>query len=73
MSNYIFNDNKSTDKQLSICDYIYFKIYLKLSTIVGCLTLFRIRLFGAAHGCGGEKGPFPKTSQTKMKLGTVIP
>ena len=43
------------------------------------LTLLRMGLFGAAHGCvGGKKGPFllPKfchTNPTKMKLGTVIP
>ena len=42
------------------------------------LTLFRVGLFGAAHGWGGEQKapPLPKichTYPTMMKLGTVIP
>ena len=40
------------------------------------LTLFRMGLFGAAHGWGKQKGPLPKirhTYPTMMKLGTVIP
>ena len=41
------------------------------------LTLFRIGLFGAAHGWGvRQKGPLPKichTYLTMMKPGTVIP
>ena len=40
------------------------------------LTLFRMGFFGATHGCGGQKGPLPKTCHTYptiMKLGTVIP
>ena len=40
------------------------------------LTLFRMGLFGAAHGWGSQKGPLPKfchTYPTMMKLGTVIP
>ena len=43
----------------------------------GILTLFRVGIFGAAHGCGGEKkAPHNKiyhTYPTMMKLGTVIP
>ena len=42
----------------------------------GALTRFRMGLFGAAHGLGGEqKGPLPKMCHTypaMMKLGTVI-
>ena len=41
------------------------------------LTLFRMGIFGAAHGWGGQKGhPLPKichTYPTVMKLGAVIP
>ena len=42
------------------------------------LTLFRMGIFGAAHGLGGggQKGPLPKichTYPTMMKLGTVVP
>ena len=45
------------------------------------LTLHRMGLFGAAHGCGGEegggqKGPLPKichTYPTMRRLDTVIP
>ena len=41
------------------------------------LTLFRMGIFGAAHGWGGQKGrPLPKICHTypiMMKLGTVIP
>ena len=40
------------------------------------LTLFRIDLFGEAHGCGGKKTPLPKICHTypaMMKLGPVIP
>ena len=40
------------------------------------LTLFRMDLFGAAHGWGVKKSPLPKncrTYPTKMKLGAVIP
>ena len=39
------------------------------------LTLFRIGHFGAAHGWGSKKTPFPKichTYPTMMKLGTFI-
>ena len=38
------------------------------------LTLFMMGIFGAAHGWGGQKCPFPKichTYPTMMKLGTV--
>ena len=44
-----------------------------------CLTLFRMSLFGAAHGWwgeGGKKAPLPKICHTHpamMKLGTLIP
>ena len=40
------------------------------------LTLFRMGLFGVAHGSGGKKAPLSKISQTystMMKLGTVKP
>ena len=40
------------------------------------LTLFRMGIFGAAHGWGAIKAPLPKichTYATMMKLGTVIP
>ena len=41
------------------------------------LTLFRMGIFGAAHGWGGgKKTPLPKICRrypTKMKLDTVIP
>ena len=40
------------------------------------LTLFRVGLFGAAHGWGYQKGIPPKmrhTCLTMMKLKTVIP
>ena len=40
------------------------------------LTLFRMGLFGAAHGWGDQKGPLLKvchTYTTMMKLGTAIP
>ena len=48
-------------------------LYLKVE-----LSLFKMGIFGAAHGWGGsEKGPsIPKICQTyptMMKLGTVIP
>ena len=42
------------------------------------LTLFRMGIFGAAHGWGGLKGPPPPLRKichiypTMMKLGTVI-
>ena len=40
------------------------------------LTLFRMGIFGAAHGWGGrQKGPLPKICHTYpaiMKLGTVM-
>ena len=41
-----------------------------------CLTLFKMGLFGAAHGWGAKKAPLPKICHTYpaiMKLGTVIP
>ena len=40
------------------------------------LNQFRMDLFGAAHGLGGQKTPLPRISHTyptMMKLGTVIP
>ena len=40
------------------------------------LTLFRMGIFGAAHGWGSKKAPLPKICQrypTMIKLGTVIP
>ena len=43
------------------------------------LTLFRMSIFRAAHGCGGggtKSPPLPKichTYCTMMKLGTVVP
>ena len=40
------------------------------------LTLFRMGLFGDAHGWRGKKAPLPKichTYSTMMNLGTVIP
>ena len=39
------------------------------------LTLYKISLFGAAHGWWDKKAPLPKSCQTHttvMKLGTVI-
>ena len=45
-------------------------------TPLSFLTLFRMGLFGAAHGWeGGNKAPFLKichTDPTMMKLGTII-
>ena len=41
-----------------------------------CSTLFRMGIFGAADGWGGQERPLPKichTYPTVMKLGTVIP
>ena len=51
-------------------------LFDKAETI--CLTLFRMGIFGAAHGWerGAKKAPLPKichTYPTMMKLGTVIP
>ena len=40
------------------------------------LTLFRMDIFGAAHGWGMPRNPLPKiyrTYSTMMKLGTIIP
>ena len=42
----------------------------------GPLTLFRMAVFGAAHGWGCQKDPLPKichTCFTMMKLGTDVP
>ena len=50
-------------------------LFQLLSKKVAVLDLFRMGLFGAAHGWGGE-GPLPKICQTYptiMKLGTLIP
>ena len=50
--------------------------FLFLTEMVHSLTLFRMGLFGAAHGWRGQKGPlFPEichTYPTMMKRGTVI-
>ena len=54
----------------------YFNIlFLRQKISVNILTLFRMGIFGAAHGWGGGV-PLPKichTYPTVMKLGTVIP
>ena len=51
-----------------------------LANVQLLLTLFRMDIFGGAHGCGsgggGKKASLPKISHTyptMMKLGTVIP
>ena len=44
--------------------------------IIALLALFKMGIFGAAQGWGGQKGPLPKichTYPTVMKLGTIIP
>ena len=52
-------------------------IYFYRLLMQNSLTLFRMGIFGAAHGLGGrQKDPLPKIFHTypKMtKLGTVIP
>ena len=55
----------------------FFKIYIQHRILQG-LTLFRMGLFGAAHGWkgGAQKGLLPKichTCPTTMKFDTPIP
>ena len=57
---------------------IYWNIVSYTKQLIGCLTLFRMGFFGAAHGWEGEarRPPLPKICHTypiMMKLGTVIP
>ena len=50
--------------------------HMSLDNLEMLLTLFRMGLFGAAHGWGDKKSPFPKICHaypTRMKLDTVIP
>ena len=55
----------------------HFTLSFARNSMIKVLTLFRIGLFGAAHGWGGAKRPLiPKTCHTyptMMKLGTLIP
>ena len=37
---------------------------IKFIQTTNALTILRIGLFGAAHGCGVQKGPLPKNCQT---------
>ena len=64
-----------SEKKLRKCEKILIsKISFCLFSTI--LTLFRMRLFGAAHGWRHKKAPLPKICHTypaMMKLGTVIP
>ena len=41
--------------------------------LVTKITIFKIGIFGVAHGWGGEGGGICHTYPTMMKAGTVIP
>ena len=61
----------------SKCDQIRRKLWIWPQLLKKSLTLFRMGLFGAAHGWGWDKkDPLPKiccTYPAMMKLGKLIP